>query len=749
MMKAKLFIAILFIHFTAFSQIISGVVKDKQTQQYLLGVNIYNLETKKGTVTDENGKFHIQLNKKGIYKLQFSYVGYATVVKTIDLNSDSLFITLEMQPSVIEAKEVVVSAAYQSSQNEIPIPIKKASSEELTESGDVNITTALSKIPGVNAVSTGVSIGKPQIRGLSYNRVLVYAMGIPIDNQQWGDEHGLGITGLGIDGVEIIKGPASLIYGADAMGGVLHFIDEKPAKMNSVEGKVSQEYYTNTNGTNSLISFKTAQKNIRFGLGASFKNHADYKQGNGVRVTNTRFQNTALKGTFGFVLKNWISDWNYAYNQAALGIPEEISFQNIDKNLLAPNQLVTDQILSSANTFFVKKHKVKLNLGLLSNVRKEFEEQAFDVQLFRPFKDSAALSMQLQTANYDLKWYFPAINNWEIILGSQGKVQQNNNFNNEEYLIPDANVSQNGFFGLFKYSKDVFSFLGGIRYDMKSIQSYEMGEQGEEGYIPALDLTYSNVNGSAGISYQLSEKTTVQFNVASGFRAPNLAELASNGIHEGTFRYEIGNPNLKVEQNLEPDLIAEYNGKHVSFSATGFYNRIFNYIYLSPTDLIIEDTKVYTYLQNNAALYGGEITVDVHPHPYDWLHTEINFSTVTGKTDEGAYLPRIPANHLSITFKAKGNAVGRWSDLYLSVTPDYYFPKNQVAQNETFTPDYLLLNAAIGGKYSEKLQWFISGQNLLNKQYVSHLSRLKYDGIGNMGRNITFGLTYSFSYKNK
>jgi iron complex outermembrane receptor protein len=748
-MNAKfLLVVVLFCYISAFTQVISGIVTDKQNNNKLPGVNIYNLETKKGTVTDINGQFILSLKKQGLYTLQFSYIGYTTELKKINVNADTVYVLIEMKPSVIEAKEVVVSAAYQSSQNEIPIPIKKISAKEITETGEVNLTQALARIPGVNTLSTGVSIGKPQIRGLSYNRVLIYAMGIPIDNQQWGDEHGLSITDLGTDGVEIIKGPASLIYGADAMGGVIHFIDQKPAKINTIEGDVKQEYFTNTNGTSSKLLLKTSLKNIRFGFGASFQNHADYKQANGIRVTNTRFNNTAVKGTVGFILKNWISDWHYAYNQSALGIPEEINFQNIDKNLLAPNQLVTDNILASSNTFFIGKHKLKVNMGLLSNVRKEFEDESFNVKLFRPVTDSSALSMQLHTANYDLKWYFPAIKNWEIILGSQGKIQKNKNFNNQEYLIPNAEVSQTGFFGLFKYSKDVFSFLSGIRYDLKNIYSEQMGVVNDDGYMPSLSLHYANINGSAGISYFTSEKIKIQLNIASGFRAPNLAELSSNGIHEGTFRYEIGNPNLKIEQNVEPDFIIEYEGKHMSFSTNLFYNRIFNYIYLSPTNKYINNTKVYTYEQNNAALYGAEFSADIHPHPYDWLHTEINFATVTGVLENGEYLPRIPANNLSIKFKAEVlKNKKRWSDMYISVTPDYYFPKNNFAQNELYTPDYLLLNIALGGNFSQNWQWFISGKNILNKQYVSHLSRLKYEGIGNMGRNITFGLTYSFGVK--
>ncbi len=745
-MKAKLlFMLLSFIGIIARSQVVTGVVVDKQSKQKLPGVNIYNLETKKGTVTANNGTFRLPLPRNGTYEIQFSYIGYQTEIKSISLQSDTFYMVVEMQPAVIEAQEVIVSAAYRSSQNEIPIPVKKVSSEDLTASGEANVVQALSQVPGVNSVNTGVSIAKPQIRGLSYNRVLVYAMGVPVDNQQWGDEHGLSITALGIDGVEVIKGPASLIYGADAMGGVLHFIDEKPAKINTVEGKLKQEYYTNTNGLQSLVNIKTARKNFRFGLGASFANHADYKQPNNVRVTNTRFHNTAIKGSAGFVLKHWISDWHYLYNQTALGIPEEISIQNIRKNLLPPNQLVTDQILSSSNTFIFKKHKIKLNAGILSNVRKEYEEQAFPVKSFRVTNDSSVLSMRLQTLNYDIKWYLPKIKNWEIIIGSQGKWQQNTNFNHQEYLIPDAKVWQAGWFGLFKYVKQALSFLGGLRYDIKNISSLPMGMVNAEGYMPGLSLQYANINGSAGVAWQLSTKTTLQVNVASGFRVPNLAELASNGIHEGTFRYEIGNPALNIEQNVEPDVIITHQGKHISFSANAFYNTIFNYIYLAPTDSQINSIKVYTYEQNSAYLYGGEATFDIHPHPYDWLHIELSYASVTGKTFSGDYLPRIPANSGSITLKANVKQWRKWQDLYISVSPRYYFPQRHIAFAETPTADYTLLNIMVGGMFKTVFRWFVSGQNILNARYTNHLSRLKYKGINGMGRNITFGVAYYFN----
>lgn len=730
------------------AQTISGNLSDFETNVTLPGVNIYLPELKKGVVSDVNGNFTLKLGRKGTYKLQISYVGYDIILKTILVENDTV-IDFKLKPTVIETKEFVVSSVYHSSQNENPVEVIQFDNKQLTQSSSPTLMQSLTNVAGVNMISTGTNIGKPVIRGLSYNRVLVFSEGVAVDNQQFGDEHGLGLSDIGIDKVEIIKGPSSLLYGADAMGGVLHFISERPANINTIVGDVGTKYFSNTNGYTSNMGFKGATDGFRYRVRGGYSSHGDYMQGNGERVTNTRYTESALKTGIGFMKKWWTNDVDYSFLQSAIGIPEELGEQNTHRKLLSPFQIITNHTLSTQNTFYIKKSHINLNLGYMVNNRTEYEEGELSETVHHNYPAPAALNMLLKTTSYDVKWHLPEMNHIEVIVGSQGKYQTNRN-SGEENLIPDANEQQAGGFAMVKYGKNKFTTMAGLRYDVKKVEGFKMGEQDEEGYKRAFKQFYDSYNGSLGFTYQANEKLLFRTNLASGFRAPNLAELSSNGVHEGTFRYEIGNLALKTEQNFEIDLGFEYVSEHVSIAFAGFNNLINNYIFLSPLDSVIGEETVFTYSQTNAQLYGLESTIDIHPHAMHWLHFETGYAMVIAKDRQGNYLPRIPAFNLNNTLKVELNNFKKCENPFISLTTNTIFAQNNFAEFETATPSYVLLSAKVGADFAlgkQKLEISIGATNLLNTKFYNHLSRLKPDGIYDMGRNFVLSVKVPFGIK--
>ena len=204
-------------------------------------------------------------------------------------------------------------------------------------------------------------------------------------------------------------------------------------------------------------------------------------------------------------------------------------------------------------------------------------------------------------------------------------------------------------------------------------------------------------------------------------------------------------PNLDNERNFQADLSFEYRNEHLEFFVNSFYNKITDYIFLSPNGNFIEDSPVFEYLQEDAKLFGGEFGFHFHPHPLDWLHFENSFETVTGKQNNDDYLPLIPAKNLSniirIEFERDWIKKG-YAFLKLKTT----FAQNNISVFETKTNGYSLLSAGFGGDiklFNNKLSINVSCNNLTNKTYVNHLSRLKPEGIYNIGRNFNLGLSYS------
>ncbi|MCB0401256.1 MAG: TonB-dependent receptor [Flavobacteriales bacterium] len=761
------------------AQQLTGKVTDALTGESIPGVNIYLPEIKKGVISQVDGYYELNFPRKGSYKVQFSFVGYDIVLRTVEVADQPVTFDVQLHPSVIETKEFVISSVYQSSQPEHPVEVIQFDAAQLNQSPEPTLMQSLSSIAGVSVISSGVGNSKPVIRGLSNNRVLVYSQGMPFDNQQWGDDHSLGLNGLGIDKVEVIKGPSSLLYGADAMGGVLHFVAEKPAPVKTIRAAVGSKYFSNTDGYANTFGIKATREHVRVGLYAGHVMHSDYKQSADIfdkdhlRVTNTRFNERALRANLGFITRPWVTDITYSFNQAAIGIPEEPSFQNLDKDVMLPYQLTTSNVISMENSFFFGDSKITLNVGFQNNDRKEFEDEHahesaavhgthadegpeyLKQQLVYSMQDTGALDLNLKTYNYDVKWFLPSFKKLDVVLGAQGKHQINRN-KGEEILIPDADVMQAGVFSLFKYNLKKVNILSGIRYDVKSILTYDTDapdhgavDHVHEETVP-VDRSFGAVNGSFGVTYQLDSTWLLRTNIATGFRAPNLAELTSNGVHHGALRYELGDPNLTTENNIELDLGIEMSSEHVSLVVSPFYNHINHFIYLNPQDSVVDGVQLFTYEQTDANLYGFEATLDIHPHVMHWLHFETQYAMVIGKKSDGSYLPRIPANNLLNTLKAELEDFKMIKKPYLSVALNTLFEQNQIDVYETPTLTYVLLNASVGAELmigKQPLELNIGVTNLLDRKYFNHLSRLKQQGIYDMGRNVVVGLRIPIQVK--
>ena len=723
---------------------LSGTVTDKTTNEPIVFANVYLPQLEKGATTSETGVFTIGNLPKGTYKVVISIIGYETLSQNISLpRNESIVIALN--PSAIEMEEVIVSTPFHKLQSENVMKVERESISDLKSKGSVTLADGLSNIAGVESVTTGIGIGKPVIRGLSSNRVLVYTQGVRLENQQFGDEHGLGVSDAGIESVEVIKGPASLLYGSDALGGVLYINPEKFAEANNSKADFGGNYFTNTQGYSTNAGFKSSGDKFKFLFRGSLTEHSDYDTKD-YRVTNTRFREQDFKAGIGFQDTKFKTELRYNVNHSKLGIPEEVGEQSTARTPLLPYQDITNHVLSSKSTVFFDNSSLDINLGLLYNDRNEFEEHHHhggdedhedNHEHEEHYEEEEgelhpALQMKLKTFNYDVKYHLPKMGKIETIVGVQGMSQRNTNYG-EEQLIPDATTNDIGVLATSHIHLEKADIQLGARFDNRTID-----------VLNGINRQFNSFNGAVGVKTDIAKQVTARLNLATGFRAPNLAELTSDGTHEGTNRYEIGNPDLDNEQNFQTDLSLEYANEHFELFVNGFYNTIQNYIYITPTGEEIDETPVFNYVQNNARLYGGEIGFHLHPHPLDWLHVESSFETVTGQQEDDSYLPLIPANSLNNTIRVELN--NKWLQKgYAFVTLKSTFAQNNVSQFETNTGAYDLLSAGFGGMiklFKNDLAISVSGTNLTDKEYINHLSRLKSEGIYNMGRNFNVGFTY-------
>lgn len=724
---------ILFISITAIAQnSITGTVTDINNNA-LVAVEIYTPEIHKGTITDKEGKFALHNLPTGNIKLLITSYGFENQQITINTKEQNN-LSIQLKEAVFQIDEVILSTLFNKLQQDNVTKVDYKSINTILQQGGITLMENLTSILGVSQITTGSAIGKPVIRGLSGNRVVVYANGIRVENQQFGDEHGLGLNAAGFESVEIIKGPASLLYGSDAIGGVLYFTPEKFVQSGITKADLSHQYFSNTNGSNTNLGIKTSSENWKFIVRGTYSSHLDYKTPNDGRINNSRYNESDFKTRVGYSNSLFSSNLSYNYTETNLGIPEEYDIQSTSRTPAFPSQNIKQHLISSHNHFYLTKGKIEANLGYLINDRNEFESES-----------ELALAMKLNTFNYDLKYHFPTTNKLETIIGIQGMNQENSNYG-EELLIPDATINDFGTFATLNYTLNKLTYQGGIRFDYRTINTQQHGEINEEGYRAALNKSFNSFNTAIGLKYNVKQNAIFRLNFASGFRAPNLAELTSNGVHEGSNRFEVGNEFLKNEQNFQTDISFEYNTEHLEFFANGFYNYINDYIFLNPTNTTIESYDVYNYVQGNSNLYGGEIGIHFHPHPLDWLHFETSFESVYGKQTNGNYLPLIPANQLNNTVKFTFNPSKSFKNSFAAFHINNTFKQQNVSEFETPSKKYTLLNLSSGSTITLSKVIFdvsLNIQNLGNKSYIPHLSRLKADEIPAMGRNYSLGLKFN------
>ncbi len=729
-------------------------VIDGKTHAPLSSATVFFPETKSATKSDINGFFTLPLHRGSILT-EVSTPGYKTWVGMLSVEDTLLTVSLESSAHTL--KEISVSASSSKLQGENVSPVEHVRLKENPLLQGTSLGQKLTGIAGVSNYSTGTGIGKPVIRGLSGNRIAVFSQGIRVENQQWGDEHGLGLDENGYEQVEVIKGPSSLLYGSDALGGVLYFSDERYAADRQLDLTLNSEYNSNTEGWRNTGALKLSAGRFHWNLFGGYTTHKDYEDGNNHRVPNSRFRTGDLKTTLGYTGTRFASSLKYNYLDEQYGLAEADAPPSPNGRTPGlPYQELGTHLVSSENTlFFENSSKLKFDLGYLFNSRKEFESHEHEHEYegdhdheeahTHTEDEEAALWMNLSTLSYNLKWYSPTLSeHWTLIAGSQGMYQTNTN-KGEEVLIPDASTTEIGAFVSSDYYYTRKSYWqAGLRVDGRFIDGTQYGTPGESSYISAFDHAYYAFNFSTGIFHSFSDPFSLRASLSSGYRAPNMFELLSNGAHEGTNRYEIGNTGLQTEKSYQADVSLQWQGEHISLFLNPYFNYIRDYIYLQPTGEIREELPVYQYTQDNAYLFGGEAGFHLHPHPLHWLHLEASYSGTYGHDIHGNDLPLIPAPKIHSTLSGIFEGKGPFHRFSAFVQYQYTLPQNRIATYETPTSDYSLVNTGIHLELrirTFRLLADVTVNNLFDKAYYDHLSRYKPEGIYNIGRNIVCKLS--------
>ncbi|MEZ5013018.1 MAG: TonB-dependent receptor [Chitinophagales bacterium] len=651
------------------------------------------------------------------------------------------------QLDTVQLHGVVVSAYRTERPEETSIQIEPITIQEIRQSGAFNISDALSKMPGLSQLSTGVAISKPVIHGLYGSRVLVLINGMRFDNQQWQDEHGLGLSEVGIQRVEVIKGPYSVLHGTEAVAGVINIIEEDKPAIGKAESDLGVKLISNTAGGMLQYGYKANYGDHWLRIRVAGETHADYSDGNGTRVLNSRFDGYYLKATYGFQKKNWKSDWNYAgsFNRFGFIFADITDFfeapdARYSREYPGPHHIVLLNLLNAQNTFYLDHSVLKCDVGLQSNQRMEDEGSG-----------AISLNMHLITGAYTLRWEKKIGTRTDLVFAQLSTLENNTNYGKKR-IVPDAWIWESSASAYIKHATDFAVFElgagGGVRHITSLLTA---GVNTPDKDIAPFAFTRPFGNGTAGVSLNKGP-WNAKANVSTGVRIANLAELSSNGLHEGVFSYEIGDPDLKNEMNINTDVSITYAGAALHVEGNIFYDHFNNYVYLTPTGEEWFGFPIYRYLQQDADLYGADVSASVTLDPNKHWKLKCAWSGMHATTEDGNYLPFIPADKITPEIRYTPKDKEKLQDMYVFVNCDLVQEQNEIAPEETSTPSYTLLNAGLGCMLQvgeHPVECMLTGNNLLNTAYYDHLSRFKPLGYLNIGTNIIIQCHIYFSKSTK
>jgi iron complex outermembrane receptor protein len=765
------------------AQGIRGAIHDNESKEPLYGATIYLSDLKVGTVTDMSGHFELGKLPTGDFLIEVKMLGYAPLLLSVN-TEDTSALNIHLSRAAGELQEVVVTGLSKATEiSRSPVPIVAINRDYLLTNSSTNAIDAIAHVPGVTAVTTGPNVSKPFIRGLGSNRVLTLYDGSRQEGQQWGDEHGVEVDQYSVDRVEVIKGPASLSYGSDALAGVVNLIPTRPAPEGKMLGDITLDYGSNNNQIGGSGMLRGTKQGIDWIARISHRQAMDYENKFDGRVFGTAFNETDASASLG-IHRSWgYSHINFALYDDLQEIPDgsrdsaSRRFTRQISEIDTAREIVSGHDLNSYKIEKIHQHVQHYRVGLNNNIRLGSKGGTIDIDLAYQrsvrreyshpiLSDIPGLYLQLNTYSYDIKYHMREIKKWNLTVGINGMYQDNNVESGTDFVIPSYTQFDFGPFAVVKKSFGKIDIEAGLRYDIRVFDNKQLytaanPQTGFDMPVDGADTAggskifssyhhiFQGLTGSIGATYNINSKVALKFNFARGFRAPNIAELSANGVHPGTNIYQLGNTDFKPEFSWQPDFGISYTTKYVVLGADIFYNYIQNYIYnqklqtASGRDsVIIAPNQTFQFQSASAQLYGGEINLDIHPVAS--LHIENGISLVyadfigqRGKAvpDSQRYLPSIPPLHGSsevrYDFEIKHEHV---TNGFIKVGVSYYAAQNRAYTafgTETATSGYLLLNAGFGAGITNKkgrtfMNLYVLGNNLLNTAYQDHLSRLKY-----------------------
>ncbi|MCG6192509.1 TonB-dependent receptor [Leptospira sp. FAT2] len=745
---------------------LTGSVKDKEGNP-VPNARVLIQESRKSAVSDDKGEFVLDHVPPGKYTLIAIARGYHSESLSVTIGEKDQKIQFALAKSSLDESAINVTAKSTISDFlTSPQPITVLSGRQLDRQRGETAMSAINNTPGVSNLTTGAGTSKPIIRGLTGQRVLVMTDGIRQEEQQFGDDHTVELDAFNIQKIEIIRGPGSLLYGSDALGGVVNVIRDKAPLSGEGVPRMAGIFNSNSYSNNKQDAGNFAVFGNIDGFG--YRASSNTRKAGRITTPNGTIPNT------GMIEKNQSASigldgkWGNFYVDSFRREQTQDLFDNPNEN---PGSTVHQKLLHEKSHFhsflIFSAGNLELDFSYQRNNRREIEsknkllpikdvllDESVDVfdKSFQYYQATSrakyqGLNLFLDTATADAKFHHkPIFNFLKGTFGVSGLEQKNRTIGTEP-LIPSYGIVNVAGYFLEELKLGSVTLSAGVRGDKRSADIRNNAALG----ITEQTKNYYATTGSAGLVWRIDKSFSTVLNYGRGFRAPTPFELFSNGVHEGTGKFEIGKDTLKPEYSNNLDLSFRYASSRIQTEISAFQNHIQNFIYAASIAEIDPESGLpkYKYKQGDAMLRGGEFSIQAEVTRKLVLSGGIDIVHARNQNDTNP-LPRTTPNRARAGLRWTEESLWGMKNFYVSINGRFYDSQYRVDPKETPSKGYNLTDIGLGfelpyfGDGTSKPTVDLSVQNVFNVAYVDHLSRYK-DYALNPGINAILKVSFPFT----
>lgn len=751
---------------------IRGRVIEFGTQRDIAGA-VITVEGRIAPVTsDLHGHFVLTGLAPTRARLAVRAIGYEPVTETVDLAETDREILVRLKPMIVRLDSLVTTARATDAEAELRErqATSRLDAEELARQRGQTLGESLKLLPGVAVIQYGPSISKPVVRGLHSQRIVVMNGPVAQEGQQWGAEHAPEIDAFAANEIEVIRGAAGVLYGSNALGGVVRVQPRPLPTAHGVAGEFQSNVFSNNRQGAASLLFEGAGLRVPLLQELAWRIQGTARRAGDAKtrtyyLPNTGFEEIDWSGAIGLHRPGWTSEVGYSHFGTNLGMYSGAHVGNLDDlnramqnpiisdsfaySIRRPDQVVKHDLISWRNKLSIGAGgKLDVDYAFQNNNRSEWDSHGFGAESPRP-----AFGLRLITHTLEARFSHAPVSGVAGTVGITGTRQGNLSIG-RSFLIPQYRLYTAGVFGLEQWTSERWTVSAGLRYDYRWQHAFQFGAPV---VISPDDVSsYSGLSGTLGLTYRLAEGWSLATTVGRMWRAPNVSERFSQGVHHGTAQYEIGDPGLGTERTVTIDATLRHVGTKTRLELSGYLNRIDDYIFLKPREPVQSARgayPAYEYAHTDARLQGIEASFQVDPTSSLSLYAS---GTLVRGTDRLTATPLfdMPADRLVTSARIYGPRGGTLADPYFELGATLVRRQDYVPANTVYslpTSGYALFSAEIGTREvkiaGQSLELSLAARNLLNTRYRDYLSRYRLY-VDDQGRDLVIRLRTRFGRSN-